>query len=146
MLNLGARTGPMSRAFTRLHGRVYRRSRGRLGARWFGGTVMTLETVGRRSGRPRSTAVIYLADGESLIVTAANAGAHRVPAWWLNLVAAGEAVAVVGDRRRRVRPRVAEGEERDRLWRRLADAYPVIGDYQRFTDREFPVAVLEPVD
>ena len=140
-----ASTGPLGRLGSRLHARLYRATGGRVGGRWFGAPVMTLETVGRKSGKPRSTAVLCVRDGESFIVVPSNAGSSRVPAWWLNLRAAGEGTVVVRGRRHRVRPRVAEGEERERLWQTFARAYPQLDDYTRFTDREFPVVVLEKV-
>jgi deazaflavin-dependent oxidoreductase (nitroreductase family) len=73
-------------------------------------------------------------------------GGPRVPAWWLNLEAAGHGVVSIRGERRRVRPRVATGEERLELWRRFARMYPALDDYPRFTERELPVVVLEPAD
>jgi F420H(2)-dependent quinone reductase len=142
---LMASTGPLGRFGSRLHARLYRASGGRLGRKWFGAPVMALETVGRKSGKPRSTAVLYLRDGDDLVVVPSNAGSTRVPAWWLNLQAAGEGFATVRGERRRVRPRVAEGSERDRLWREFVRMYPQAEDYTGFTEREFPVVVLEKV-
>jgi F420H(2)-dependent quinone reductase len=104
---------------------------------------MVLETVGRRSGRPRATPVLYLRDGERLVITPANAGAKRMPDWWLNLQAAKEATALIGERRLRVRPRVAEGDERERLWHEFAARLAALDEYSRFTEREFPIVVLE---
>jgi deazaflavin-dependent oxidoreductase (nitroreductase family) len=146
--NLVVRKWPRAqRAFGRLHARLYARSGGRFVPRWFAGApVMVLETVGRKSGQKRRTPVLYLRDGEALVVLAANAGSERHPAWWLNLRDAGEAEVVVGRRRARVRPRVLEGEERERLWRAFAEMYPQADDYTRFTDRELPLVALEPVD
>ena len=132
--------GPLARA----HARLYRLLRGRGVARWFGAPVMVLETVGRRSGKARAVPVLYLRDGDDLVAVAANAGNHRTPAWWLNLKAAGEGVAVIGGERRRVRPRVATGDERERLWAGFVRMYPAAGDYTGFTERELPVIVLEP--
>lgn len=106
---------------------------------------MVLETVGRRSGKTRRTPVLYLRDGDTLVVLAANAGASRPPAWWLNLRDAGEAEVTVGRRRLKVRPRVLEGSERDRLWRAFVEMYPQAEDYTRFTERELPLVALEPV-
>ena len=131
---------------SRAHARLYRLTGGRLIRRWFGAPVLVIETVGRRSGRPRATPVIYARDGERLLVTPANAGAERTPAWWLNLRAAGSGVAVVGGERTRVRPRVAEGAERERLWRVFASSYPMLDDYRAFTPRDFPLVLLEPED
>jgi deazaflavin-dependent oxidoreductase (nitroreductase family) len=143
--NTASRSGAPARMATRAHAWAYRRLRGRGVARWFGADVMVLETVGRRTGRPRSVPVIYVRDGEDLVALAANAGLDAPPSWWLNLRDAGHGVAVVGTERRTVRPRVAQGEERERLWAKLVVAYPPAADYPRFTDRVLPVVVLEPV-
>ncbi|HEX8119701.1 MAG TPA: nitroreductase/quinone reductase family protein [Solirubrobacteraceae bacterium] len=142
---LMASTGPLGRLGSRLHARLFRATNGRFGRRWFGAPVMVLETVGRRSGKVRSSPVLCLRDGDDLVVVPANAGAARPPAWWLNLRDAGEGVAVVGDERRRVRPRVTEGAERERLWHEFVRMYPQAEDYTRFTTRRFPVVVLEKV-
>ena len=140
-----ASTGPLGRIGSRLHARLYRATGGRVGRGWFGAPVVVLETVGRKSGKRRETAVLGLRDGDALVVVPSNAGMARVPAWWLNLQAAGEGTAVVRGERRRVRPRVAEGEERERLWRAFVAMYPQAEDYTGFTTREFPVVVLEKV-
>jgi F420H(2)-dependent quinone reductase len=145
LLNRGARFKRGQAVWTRIHAWLFRRTRGRVLGRWVGSPVLVLEIRGRRSGKPRATPIIYARDGDDLVVSPANAGVHRVPAWWLNLQAAGEAVAVVGAERRRVRPRVVEGEERERLWALLARQSPSIDDYPTFTDREFPVVRLERV-
>lgn len=132
------------RRWSRLHSRLYRLSGGRFIPRWFGAPVLVLETIGRRSGKPRSTPVLYLRDGESLVVLAANAGAHKTPAWWLNLREAGEATVVIGRRHRRVRPRVVTGAERERLWGAFVEMYPQAAAYPEFTDRPLPLVALEP--
>jgi deazaflavin-dependent oxidoreductase (nitroreductase family) len=129
----------------RLHARLYRISGGRFMPRWFSGApVMVLETVGRRSGRKRATPVLYLRDGDALVVLAANAGADRTPAWWLNLQEAGVGEVVVGRRRMRVRPRLLDGTERDRAWRAFVAMYPQAEHYTRFTRRALPLIALEP--
>jgi deazaflavin-dependent oxidoreductase (nitroreductase family) len=132
------------RAVGRLHARLYRISGGRLGSHWFArAPVMVLETVGRRSGQRRATPVLYLRDGDALVVLAANAGADRTPAWWLNLRDAGVGEVVVGRRRMRVRPRLLAGAERDRLWRAFVEMYPQAEHYAQFTDRALPLIALE---
>jgi len=140
-----ARRAPVAtRRMTSVHATVLRHTNGRVATRWFGTRVLVLETVGRRSGRPRSAALVYLPDGDDLVVVPANAGARRPPAWWLNLRAAGEGIAVLGRERRRVRAEEATGAERERLWRRFAARTPVT-DYQRHAGRELPVVVLRRV-
>jgi deazaflavin-dependent oxidoreductase (nitroreductase family) len=133
------------RAWSKLHARLYRLSRGRFVPRWFGAPVLVLETVGRRSGQPRSTPVLYLRDGDNLVVLAANAGAESTPAWWLNLRAAGEASVVIAGDRRRVRPRLLEGAERERLWEGFVAMYPQAREYVGFTSRPLPLVALEPI-
>lgn len=146
--NATVRRAPRAqRAWSRLHARLYRLTGGRFVPRWFDGApVMVLETVGRRSGKRRRSPVLYLRDGDWLVVLAANAGADRTPAWWHNLRAAGEGEVVIGRKRRRVRPRVIEGEERERLWRAFVEMYPQAKIYTRFTDRRLPLIALEPIE
>jgi F420H(2)-dependent quinone reductase len=135
----------MQRAMGRLHARLYRISGGRFLSHWFAGApVMVLETIGRRSGNKRATPVLYLRDGDRLVVLAANAGSDRTPAWWLNLREAEAGEVVIGRRRMRVRPRLMAGAERDRLWRAFVAMYPQADHYRRFTDRVLPLIALEP--
>ncbi|MGE5698379.1 MAG: nitroreductase/quinone reductase family protein [Candidatus Sericytochromatia bacterium] len=135
----------LQRAMSRLHARLYVRSGGRVLPRWFDGApVMVLETVGRRSGRKRATPLLYLRDGDAFVVLAANAGAARTPAWWLNLQAAGEGEVHIGRRRFPIRPRALEGPERDRLWQRYVQMYPQAELYTGFTARTFPLVALQP--
>jgi len=129
----------------RLHAQLYRISGGRVLSRWFAGApVMVLETVGRRTGTKRATPVLYLRDGDALVVLAANAGADRTPAWWLNLREAGVGEVVIGRRRMRVRPRLLADAERARLWQAFVAMYPQAEHYTRFTDRVLPLIALEP--
>jgi deazaflavin-dependent oxidoreductase (nitroreductase family) len=131
------------RRFTAAHAVLFLRTRGRLASRWFGAPILVLETVGRHTGKPRAAPIVYLPDGENLVVVAANGGANGPPAWWLNLRAAGNGVAVLGRERRPVRPLEAAGAERERLWRRFAAVSPV-DHYERRTRRCIPVVVLAP--
>lgn len=129
----------------RLHARLYRITGGRIVGRWFAGApAMVLETIGRRSGQKRATPVLYLRDGDAVVVLAANAGSDRTPAWWLNLREAGAGEVVVSRRRLRVRPRLLADAERDRAWRAFVEMYPQAEHYTGFTDRELPLIALEP--
>jgi F420H(2)-dependent quinone reductase len=136
---------PGTRLLTRLHARVYRRSRGRIIRRWFGAPVLVLEVAGRRTGKLRTVSLIYLDVGDDgYLVTAANAGSAAVPQWWPNLREAGEAVVQVGAIRYPVRPRLLQGIERERRWEELTDAVPSIEHYTQYTQRSFPLVLLEP--
>ena len=144
LLNLVARLRPVAVALARLHGALTATTRGRVLGRWLGAPVLVIETVGRRSGEIRRTPIIYLESDGEVVVSPANAGSDRTPAWWLNLRAAGEGVVIQGGRRRRVRPRMLEGAERDRAWREGVRRFPALAEYARYTNRQLPLAVLEP--
>lgn len=125
------------------HIKEYVETDGRKGHRRWGVTTLLLTTRGRRSGRPRRTALIYGRDGERLVVVASNGGADAHPAWYLNLLADPAAEVQAGAERFAVTAVEATGEERERLWRMMAGLW---GDYERYrtkTRRTIPVVVLE---
>lgn len=128
----------------RLNILVYRVSGGRIAGRMGKAPILLLHHRGRKSGKERTTPVLYLADGQDLVVVGSKGGTDKDPHWFRNLVAGGETEVEVGRERRRVRPRLAEPEERERLWPRLVEIYPAYAEYQTFTDRTIPLAVLEP--
>lgn len=134
------------RLATRLHSSVYRASGGRVGGRMMKSPVLLLITTGRKTGKERTTPLLYLEDGGNLVVVASNGGAPNDPDWWLNLKADPAATVEMEDKRLRVRAEEVGGEEKHRLWTRLVEMYPSYADYQRKTDREIPVAVLRPTD
>jgi deazaflavin-dependent oxidoreductase (nitroreductase family) len=134
----------MPRWVTRLHAWVYRRSGGRLLGRMGGQPVLLLQTTGRRSGRTRSTPVQYLADGDTFVVVASNAGAARPPAWYLNLHANRHARVEVGGRSVDVRAHEATGQERAELWQRLTAANRYLERAAREARRDLPLLALVP--
>lgn len=123
---------------------LYRASRGRLFGQVAGTPVLLLTTVGRRSGQTRTAPVLYLADNERLIVIGSNAGHKAAPAWSLNLEAHPDAEVEVGSKRRKVCARVAEGDERAELWRKMNEQYSGFDDYSARTTRDIRLFVLEP--
>ncbi|HEX5376360.1 MAG TPA: nitroreductase/quinone reductase family protein [Solirubrobacterales bacterium] len=123
---------------------LYRLSGGRVGGRVGRAPVLLLTTTGRKSGEKRTAPVVYLADGENAVVINTNAGNAKVPAWSLNLAANPEAEVERGRRRYPVRARIAEGEERERLWREHNEQYAGFDDYEEKLDRTPSVIVLEP--
>ncbi len=132
------------RALGRLNVPIYRLTRGRLLSKVGRAPVLLLTSTGRRSGQPRTAPVLYLTDGERLIVIGSNAGNERAPAWSYNLKANPDAEVEIGGERRRVRARVAEGEERAELWRKMNEQYAGFARYEENTSREIAVFVLEP--
>jgi deazaflavin-dependent oxidoreductase (nitroreductase family) len=124
---------------------LYRISGGRIGGRWLrGAPVLLLTSVGRKSGEPRTTPLLYLRDGENLIVVASKGGMSHHPKWYLNLEAHPEAEVEIGSERRKVRARRANDAEKTALWPRLLAMYRDFDDYQARTERNIPVVILEP--
>jgi len=111
-----------------------------------GQPILLLHTRGARSGQERAAPLLYTPHGDGFIVVASKAGADHHPAWYHNLRAHPDAVAVsTGGRRIPVRSRVAEGAEREELWRIVNDNYNGYGTYQgRAGNRVIPVVLLEP--
>ena len=134
----------MKRLGTRIHAAVYRRTKGRFLGAVGGQPVLLLRSIGRRSGRRRETPVQYLADRDAFVVVAANAGAARPPAWYLNLSADPQAWVQVGAQTMDVRAREVLGEEREALWERLTDANRYLERTARKARRELPLLLLEP--
>ena len=106
--------------------------------------MLILTTTGRRSGRPHEVPLLYLRDGESLVVIASYGGRPNYPDWYLNLVAKPEAQVQITGRRQRVTARTADSAEREALWPRIVEAYEGYSEYQSRTDRIIPVVVLVP--
>ena len=131
-------------AGTDLNVRLYRISGGWIGGRMGKAPVLLLHHVGRKSGTSRVSPVLYLADGERLVIVASKGGTPRNPAWFGNLMAHPATTVEVGRDKRPVVARQASGEERERYWPRLVEIYPSFDTYQQRTRREIPVVVLEP--
>ncbi|MDH3189401.1 MAG: nitroreductase family deazaflavin-dependent oxidoreductase [Acidimicrobiia bacterium] len=135
--------------FWRMHRMVYRLSRGRFGLRTpttdqYG--MMQLRTVGRKSGEERRVILAYFEDGADLIVIPMNGWADPEPAWWLNLQAQPEAAVDMPGETRNVRARIANPEERVRLWKIAAEGTwgSDMDNYAAARKRETQVVILEP--
>ena len=127
------------------HVRVYRETNGEKGYFWKRGTtILLLTTKGRRSGRERITPLIHRPDGpDRWVVVASKGGWDDHPGWFHNLEEDPDAEIQVKEARIPVRARVAEGEERERLWGLMAEVWPAYDEYQAKTGRQIPVVVLE---
>ena len=135
---------PGSTAASRLHARLHKLTRGRIGSRLLGADVLTLTTTGRRSGQLRDSPMFYLERSGSYAVVASNAGSPRPPAWYLNLQAQPNATAHVRGATLHVRSRAATDGEVEELWPRFVDMYAGYDHYRSITTRTLPVLILEP--
>jgi deazaflavin-dependent oxidoreductase (nitroreductase family) len=122
---------------------LYRRSGGKIGGKMFGAPVLLLTTTGRKSGRSWTVPVMYQIDGDRWVIIASNGGSAKHPAWWLNLRSQPDASVQIGRETYPVTAAETAGEERERLWRRMADMYKGYDGYARKTTREIPVVVLQ---
>jgi len=125
---------------------LYRISAGKLGGRWLrGAPVMLLTTIGRKSGQPRTTPLLYLYDGDDVVIVASKGGMSHHPLWFLNLQANPEVEIEIGRRKSRMIARRASDDEKAALWPKLVAMYRDFADYQARTDRNIPVVILSPV-
>jgi deazaflavin-dependent oxidoreductase (nitroreductase family) len=123
---------------------AFRANGGKVGGPYAGAPLLLLTSTGARSGRPHTTPLVYLADGDRLVVFGTKGGAPTNPDWYHNLRANPLASVEVGTETREVRATVAAGEERQRLFAAQAERRPGFAEYAAMTTREIPVVVLEP--
>ncbi len=121
----------------------FRANDGRVGGQFEGSSVLLLTTTGARTGESRTTPVVYMQDGERMIVFASKAGAPTHPAWYHNLLANPTVTVEVGSETVDATAVVITGEERDRLFDRQAGRYPQFAEYAQKTSRRIPVVALE---
>ena len=127
-----------------VHVRVFRLSGGRIGCHIGRAPVLLLTHEGRRTGKVRTNPVLYLADGDRLVIVASYGGAPQNPDWYLNLVANPSVEVQIGKIRRPMTARTATPEERATYWPQVVAMFSPYDDYQQKTEREIPLVVLEP--
>jgi deazaflavin-dependent oxidoreductase (nitroreductase family) len=134
----------MLKVFSRLHVFLYRASGGRIGGRLKAAPVLLLTTTGRKTGKRRTTPLLYAEDAGRYVIIASVGGAPKHPAWYLNLSGDANATIQVGSRKLEVHADTAPPDERARLWTLMTRLYPGYDDYQAKTSREIPVVTLTP--
>lgn len=132
-----------ARRLSRLHVWLYRLTRGVLGRRLVRNDMLLLTTAGRRSGRPHTVPLLYLREGDTLVVIASWGGRSHHPQWYTNLAANPRVTVQVRGQRWRARARTATPAERALWWPRVLVAYHGYRQYERNTDRIIPVVFLE---
>jgi deazaflavin-dependent oxidoreductase (nitroreductase family) len=133
------------KALNGAHQTIVHLTSGRVGGSALGMPVVELHTVGRKSGRPRSTMLTApILDGDRVVLVASKGGDDRDPDWYRNLVANPEIELTMAGRRRPMRARRASPDEKAELWPRVVAAYKPYGGYQRRTERDIPLVICEP--
>jgi F420H(2)-dependent quinone reductase len=129
---------------TAINTRLYRLTGGRIGGRYDAAPVLILHHVGAKSGQRRETPLVYLADGDDIVIVASMGGMPKNPAWLYNVRATPEVVVEVRGERRTMTAREVDDAERAELWPRLLSMWPAWEDYQARTSRRLPVIRLSP--
>jgi deazaflavin-dependent oxidoreductase (nitroreductase family) len=117
-----------------------------VGRRLVGNDMLLLTTTGISTGEPHTVPLLYLRDGDRLVVIASYGGRPKPPAWYRNLSADDRVEVQVRGQRRRMRARTADASERISWWPRVVAAYDGYAEYQSRTTREIPVVILIPVE
>lgn len=126
------------------HVEAYRETGGETGYLWNGVTTLLLTVAGRKTGEPRTSALIFGRDGDDHLVIASMGGAPMHPQWYENLLADPGAEIQVKAEVIPVIARTATADEKPRLWAIMCEAWPNYDTYQERTDRDIPVVVLSP--
>ena len=136
----------MSTLFGEEHVRRYIETDGEDGYVWReGSSILLLTTTGRKSGKEYTTPLIFGESDGACVIVASQGGTPEHPDWYLNLEAHPEVGVQVKADRFRARPRIAEGEERERLWKMMNGIWPHYDEYQTKTTRQIPVVVLDRI-
>lgn len=137
------RHNPLIKLFWSLHLKLYQWSSGRIGSTLRGLPVLLLTTKGKKTGQPRTKALMYVPHDEAYVVIASNLGKEDHPAWWYNLQAEPKASVQIGSSRFTVHAREAQENERESIWQALAEKTPDYEQYRSWTSRRIPLVVLE---
>jgi deazaflavin-dependent oxidoreductase (nitroreductase family) len=133
------------RGVTGLHSAVFRASNGRLLNKGMGMPVLELTTIGRKSGKRRTTMLTSpVRDGDVLVLVASYGGDDRHPAWFLNLRDNPDVEVTMGGETRLMHARAASADEKAELWPRVVTAYRGYAQYQTRTERDIPLVIVEP--
>ncbi len=143
-LRIADKTWPVLSKVMGGHTKIYRASRGRIGHNLGGGLqVLLLDHVGAKSGKERTSPLLYMKDGDDVFIVASKGGYEKSPAWLYNLKANPDTEVQIGNEHRKVHARVATPEEKKRLWPEAVRVYPSYEQYQARTEREIPIVILE---
>jgi deazaflavin-dependent oxidoreductase (nitroreductase family) len=136
-------TTPDDQLFGTEHVERYQETGGEHGHDWKGTQTLLLTTTGRKSGVKRTTPLIYQPYADAHLIVASKGGSPDPPEWYLNLQEDPDVEVQIRDEKYPARARTATPDEKPEMWRTMTATWPAYDDYQRKTDREIPVVVLE---
>lgn len=139
---MGRMAGKSFKFLSSIHRVLFRLTGARLGSRFLGVPILLLTITGRKTGRQRTTPLMYFNDGEDLLIVASKGGHPSHPEWYLNLVANPDVMVQVGGEKIKMRSYTATDDERSRLWPQVVKGYNGYGEYQSKTTRKIPVVIL----
>lgn len=125
------------------HVRVYRETNGETGYVWNGVPILLFTTMGRKSGMPRTNAIIFTPVGDKYVIIASKGGSPTHPAWYLNILEDPNIEVQIKGETFAATARTAESPEREQLWAEAVKAWPNYDVYQSRTDRKIPVVIIE---
>lgn len=136
---------PVMRVMSAFNTWIYRVSGGRVGGRWmYGAPILLLTTAGRKSGQKRTAPLLYLADADRVVIVGSQGGMSQDPQWVRNIEADPDVEIEIGARKRAMKARRGNAEEKAHYWPALCKMYPDYADYQARTLRDIPILILDP--
>ena len=131
---------------TDVHVGLYKLTGGRIGARMLRGSgrMLLLDHVGAKSGKHRTIPLLYIDDGDDVVIVASKGGSHKHPSWYHNLKANPDTTVQIGGEKRQVHAHEAKPREKKRLWPRLVEVWSDYDRYQERTERQIPLMILSP--
>jgi deazaflavin-dependent oxidoreductase (nitroreductase family) len=145
--------GTIIKTMSKVNVAVYRWTGGLLGSKWrvgsafpWGIPVLLLTTIGRKSGQARIAPLVFIEEGERVIIVASQGGLPKDPLWYKNLQANPDCQVQIKRRKINMKARTASPEEREAIWPKLVAHYLDFASYATWTDRVIPVVILEPAD
>ena len=130
--------------FTRVQVFIFRRTHGKNMSFMRGMPILLLTTVGRKSGKSRTTPLMYVCDGDNYVICASNNGRDKYPSWFHNLKSSSQVEIEVPGKHFMVSPTIATDDEQTRLWAQLVAQAPFFDDYKNGTTRPIPLVLLRP--
>jgi deazaflavin-dependent oxidoreductase (nitroreductase family) len=143
-LDVADRSWPILAPLMRAHAAIYRATNGRIGNLPGVPPLLLIEHIGARSGKKRTTPLVYMPDGENMLIVASKGGYDKNPGWFHNLRAHPDTQVQIGSKRIPVHARVADATESERLWPKAGEYNPDWERYRHRTEREIPLVLLEP--